>query len=135
MSRQTKLRVKSKRPFSDEILQALRASKGLRVRAGRGRHRFIGIWHVVVNGRLFVRSWSVKPKGWYRTFVKEPYGTVQVGDYEIAVGAKHIRDRQMRDAIDRAYLEKYNTPGALKYAKDLGSAKSRATTIELVSQQ
>jgi hypothetical protein len=87
---------------------------------------------VVVNNRVFVRSWSVKPKGWYSTFVKEPYGTVQVGDYEIAVGAKRIRDSQMRNAIDRAYLEKYSTPGALKYAKDLGSTKSRATTIELL---
>ena len=34
--------------------------------------------------------------------------------------------------MDRAYLDKYNTPGGLKYAKDLGQAKSRASTIELV---
>jgi hypothetical protein len=87
---------------------------------------------VVVKDRVFVRSWSVKPKGWYRTFVKEPCGTVQAGDYEIAVRAKRIRDEEIRDAVDRTYLEKYNTPGALKYAKDPGSAKSRATTTELV---
>jgi hypothetical protein len=29
-------------------------------------------------------------------------------------------------------LEKYNAAGALKYAKDLGSPKSTATTVELV---
>jgi hypothetical protein len=34
--------------------------------------------------------------------------------------------------VDRAYLQKYNTAGALKYAKDLGSSKSRGTTVELV---
>jgi hypothetical protein len=39
---------------------------------------------------------------------------------------------RLNDAIDRAYLAKYNTPGSLKYARDLGSRKSRATTIELV---
>ena len=37
----------------------------------------------------------------------------------------------MRDAVDRAYLDKYNAPGAIKYARDLGSAQSRATTLEL----
>ena len=102
--------------FSDEILAELRDSKGLRIRAGTGRHRFIGIWFVVANDRVFVRSWSVKPRGWYRTFLKEPRGIVQ-----IAVRAVRTQDKRVRDAVDRAYLDKYNTPGAIKYARDLGA--------------
>jgi hypothetical protein len=39
---------------------------------------------------------------------------------------------RVKEAVDRAYLEKYNTPGAIKYARDLVQAKSRATTIEFV---
>jgi hypothetical protein len=66
-----------KHQFSEEILAVLRKRRGLRIRAGTGRHRFIGIWAVVVNDRVFVRSWSVKPDGWYRTFQKEPRGTLQ----------------------------------------------------------
>ena len=124
--------MKAKRRFPDDILAVLRESKGLRIRAGTGQHRFIRIWVVVVKDRVFVRSWSVKPTGWYQTFLKEPRGTMQVADYEIAVRAMGIRDERLRDAVDRAYLEKYNTTGALKYAKDLGRAKSRATTLELV---
>ena len=108
-----------------------RESKGLRIRAGTRPHRFIGIWVVVVNDSVFVRSWSVKPRGWYRMFLEEPRGTVQIADRKIAVRAARTRDERLRDAIDRAYLEKYNTRGAIKYARDLGSAKSRATTIEL----
>jgi len=123
---------KAIRSFPDDTLAVLRASKGLRIRAGTGRHRFIGIWVVVVRDRVFVRSWSAKPNGWYRTFLKEPRGSIQVADYEIAVHAKCIQSERLRDEIDRAYLEKYNTAGALKYARDLGRAKSRATTIELV---
>jgi hypothetical protein len=123
---------KAIRSFPDDTLAVLRASKGLRIRAGTSRHRFIGIWVVVVKDRVFVRSWSAKPNGWYRTFLKEPPGTIQVADYEIAVHAKCIKSERLRDAIDRAYLEKYNTAGGLKYARDLGRAKSRATTIELV---
>lgn len=121
-----------KRQFSDDIVAAIRENKGLRIRAGTGQHRFIGIWVVVVRGRVFVRSWSVKPNGWYRTFLKEPLGTIQLKDQEIAVRAVPIKSESLRDAINRAYLDKYNTPGALKYAKDLGCAKSRHTTIELV---
>ena len=121
-----------KRQFSDAILELLREGKALRIRAGSNRHRFIGIWVVVVKGRVFVRSWSMKLDGWYRTFLKDPRGAIQVVGDGIAVHAVRIRDKRVRDAIDRAYLEKYNTPGALKYAKDLCGAKSRATTIELV---
>jgi hypothetical protein len=126
-------RIRTKHQFSNDTLDALRESKGLRIRAGTGQHRFIGIWVVVVRDRVFVRSWSVKPKGWYRTFLEDPRGTIQVADREIAVRAIRIKSEGLRDAIDRAYLEKYNTAGALKYAKDLGRAKSRDTTIEFVT--
>jgi hypothetical protein len=117
--------------FSDDILAVLQETNGLRLRAGSG-HRFIGVWVVVVKGRVFVRSWSVKPNGWYRTLLKEPRGTIQVAKYEVAVRAVPIRSVRLRDAVNRAYLDKYNTAGALKYAKDLAQAKSRATTTELV---
>jgi hypothetical protein len=118
--------------FPDHILAMLRDAKGLRIRAGNTQHRFIGIWFVMVRGRVFVRSWSVKPKGWYRVFMKDPRGTILLANHEIAVRAVSTGDKRLRDAVDRAYLQRYNTPGALKYAKDLGSPKPRATTTELV---
>ena len=124
--------MKASQRFSDERLSAFQKSKGLRIRAGNGAHRFIGIWFVVVGGRIFVRSWSVKQKGWYRVFLKEPRGTIQVGNSEVPVRAVPVKSERLRTAVDRAYLERYNTPGSLKYAKDLARAKSRATTIELV---
>jgi len=117
--------------FSADILAQLHEGKGLRIRAGTVPHRFIGIWIVVVNERVFVRSWSVKPDGWYCTFLREPRGTIRVGNHDIAVQPVAIRNKRLWDAIDRAYLDKYNTPGAIKYARDLGSPKSRAATLEL----
>lgn len=124
--------MKAQPHFSDSILAALHKGTSLRIRAGDDGHRFIGIWVVVVDDRVFVRSWSMKPTGWYRTFVKDPRGAIKVGDREIAVRAVPTREKRLRDAINRAYLEKYNGPGSIKYARDLGSAKSRATTLELV---
>ena len=113
------------------MLAVLRKAKGLRIRAGHTQHRFIGIWFVMVRDRVFVRSWSVKPDGWYRTFLKDPRGIIVVADHEIPVRAV-ARSSRVRNAVDGAYVKKYNTSGALKYAKDLGSLKSRATTTELV---
>jgi len=120
------------RRFPAAVVAALRDGKALRIRAGTQPHRFIGIWAVVVEGRVFVRSWSLKPRSWYRTFLEEPRGAIQVAGREIPVRAVRTRSERLNDAVDRAYLEKYNTAGSVQYARDLGRAKSRATTTELV---
>ena len=120
------------RRFPAEILEAIRSGKILGVRAGSAPHRFIGIWAVVVEGRVFVRSWSLKPRSWYRTFLEEPRGAVQVAGREIPVRAVRTKSERLKDAIDGAYLEKYATPGSIGYARDLGRARSRDSTTELI---
>jgi hypothetical protein len=120
----------SPRRFSEPLLAALRDGKIVRIRAG-ARHRFIGIWGVVVGSRLFVRSWSIKARSWYRSFLKDPRGFIQLDGRAIPVRAVQIRSARLQAAVDRAYLKKYATPWEVKFARDLASAKSRATTIEL----
>jgi hypothetical protein len=124
--------MKTKQRFPADILAMIRNDKIIGLRAGTQPHRIIGIWAVVVEGRVFIRSWSLKPRSWHRTFLAEPRGVIQVKDTEIAVRAVRTRSDRLKDAIDRAYLEKYHTPGSIKFARDLGSEKSRATTTELV---
>jgi hypothetical protein len=65
-----------KRRFPRDILAAIHDGKILGTRAGTEPHRFIGIWAVVVQGRVVVRSSRLKPRSWYRTFLKEPRGTI-----------------------------------------------------------
>jgi hypothetical protein len=124
--------LKAKQRFSKDIIDVIRKEKILGLRAGTQPHRFIGIWAVVVEGRVFVRSWSLKPRSWYRTFLEEPKGAIQVAGQEITVRAVRTRSERLQDAISRAYAEKYNTPGSVQYVQDLDGAKSRATTTELV---
>jgi hypothetical protein len=123
---------KVKRRFPKEIVTAIRDGKILGIRAGTKPHRIIGIWAVVVEGRVFVRSWSLKPRSWYRTFLTEPRGAIEIGGQRIPVRAVHTRSERLKKAVSRAYLEKYNTGGLIKYARDLGGPKSRATTTELL---
>jgi hypothetical protein len=123
---------KTQRGFGADIVAAIRDGKILGIRAGTEPHRIIGIWSVVVERRVFVRSWSLKPRSWYRTFLDTPRGIIQVGDRQIPVRAVFTRSERLKAAIDRAYLEKFNTPGSIKFARDLGRKKSRDTTTELV---
>lgn len=118
--------------FPQDVIAAIDRGKILGIRAGTQPHRFIGIWAVVVEGRVFVRSWSLKPRSWYRTFLAEPRGTINVDGREIEVRAVRTRSERLKAAVDCAYLEKYKTPGSIQYARDLGGEKSRATTTELV---
>lgn len=123
----------SRNRFPKEILTAIHKNKILGIRAGReSSHRVIGIWAVVVEGRVFVRSWSLKPRSWWRTFLEDPNGSVFVGEKEISVRAIQTRSERLKDLVNQAYKEKYNTPGSIQFVKDMSRKKSRETTTELV---
>jgi hypothetical protein len=126
------------RPLPRAIVAAIDKSKILGVRAGAGAdhrdHRFTGVWPVVVDGRVFARSWTLKPGGWYRTFLEDPRGALQVGDREIPVRAIKVRGDRIRDAVERAYAAKYTTPGSLKYVRGFRTARRREATMEFVAR-
>ena len=118
--------------FSRPVVEALDKAKIVGVRSGT-EHRFTGVWVVVVKGRVFTRSWSDKPTGWYRAFVEQPLGTIQIpNDREVRVRAKKVRGERLLDTIDEAYGEKYHTPASKKWVRGFAEAKRRATTIEFV---
>ena len=123
--------MKAKR-FPKNLLAPIRDQKILGIRAGTKPHRVIGIWAVVVEGRVFVRSWSMKPRSWYRTFLEEPRGIIVVNEREIPIRAINTRSERLKDEVSRAYREKYNTPGSLHFVKGFALKKRRDTTTELV---
>jgi hypothetical protein len=115
------------------VVAAIDASKILGIRAGaRSDHRFIGVWPVVVGGRVFVRSWTLKPDGWYRTFLDDPLGTIQVGERQVRVRAVRVRSARILDAIEDAYAAKYSTPASRKYVRGFRTARRREASIEFV---
>jgi len=118
--------------LADDVVAAIRDSKRIGIRAGAAPHGFVRIWAVVVERRVFVRSWSLRTEGWYGTLLEVPQGTIQVGDREFRVRAVRTRSERLLEAVDQAYLEKYDTPGAIRYARGLGRPPRRATTTELV---
>jgi hypothetical protein len=121
------------RRFSGPVLAAIGESKMLGIRAGeRSDHRFIGIWAVVVDGRVFARSWTRKPGGWYRTFLEDPLGTIQAGERQVRIRAVPVRSERIRDAVEHAYAIKYPTPGSVKYVRGFRTLRRRETTLEFL---
>lgn len=117
--------------FADSILEALRNAKILGVRAGT-EHRYTGVWVVVVEGRLFVRSWNDNPTGWFRAFKREPIGTIQVAGLKIPVRAKLTRSARLRKAVTAALGQKYNTKASRKWVEGFGEPERELVTLELV---
>ncbi len=123
----------AKARFPNDILATMKKEKIMGIRAGTdSSHRVIGVWIVVVERRVFIRSWSMKPRSWWRTFLEDPYGSLFIGDREISIRAIQTRSERLKDLVSQAYKEKYNTPGSIQYVKEMSRKKSRDTTTELV---
>jgi hypothetical protein len=127
--------MRGKNKFPKAVIDSIQKEKILGIRAGtNSAHRIIGIWAVVVQGRVFVRSYSMKPRSWWRTFLEDPHGTFVVGEKEILVRAIQTKSEKLKDLVSAAYKEKYNKPGDIQFVKDMSKKRSRDTTTELVAE-
>ena len=113
------------------LVEAVRNAKIIGVRAGT-EHRYTGVWVVVVEDRVFVRSWNDKPTGWFRAFKNQSSGTIQVGKLEIPVRSKVPRSARIRDAVTLAFAEKYNTKGSRKWVEGFAEPARVLTTLEFI---
>ncbi|HET6341988.1 MAG TPA: DUF2255 family protein [Gemmatimonadota bacterium] len=117
--------------FSESDLAALEKAKILGARAG-SEHRYTGVWIVVVERRAFVRSWNDKPTGWYRAFLHEPRGAIHLGDREIAIRARPVRSKRLRQVVSRAYASKYDTKASVKWVRGFEEPDREIKTLELL---
>ena len=126
---------KSKARFADSVIEKIREDKILGIRAGKNStHRVIGVWVVVLDGRLYVRSYQLKPNGWWQTLLVDPYGEIFVARRKrgIKVRAVQVKSEKMKEKVSAAYKEKYKTPGSVQYVREMSRKKSRDTTTGLV---
>jgi hypothetical protein len=119
--------------FPAPLVEALDQARILGVRAGAPQdHRFIGVWVVVVGGRVFARSWTVSPDGWYASFRRHRHGAIQIGTRVVRVRARSVRGERMLDAVEAAYAQKYDTPASMKWVRGFRTKKRRAATLEFL---
>ena len=118
--------------FPQKTVETIHEAKILGIRAGTKPHRIIGIWAVIVEGRVFVRSYTLKERSWYRTLLEEPRGIIEVDGKRIKVRAVFTRSERLKKLVDRAYAEKFPTPGSRVFVQGFKEKKRRDTTTELV---
>jgi hypothetical protein len=119
--------------LSRTVIAAIDAAGIIGIRAGaKSDHRFIGVWPIVVKDRAFARSWTLTKGGWYRTFLEDPLGVLQVGERVVRIRAVRVKGERIRDAIDAAYAEKFHTKASQKYVRGFRTPRRRDTTIEFV---
>ena len=119
--------------FSRAVVDAADAAKIMGIKAGaKSDHKFTGVWPVVVSGRVYARSWTLKKEGWYRSFLEDPLGLLQVGDRELRVRAIPVRSERARDKVEDAYAAKYATKASQKYVRGFRTARRREATMEFV---
>ena len=119
--------------FSRAVVNAVDDAGIMGIKAGaKSEHRFTGVWPVVVNGRVYARSWTLKKGGWYRSFLEDSLGFLQVGEREIRVRAIPARSERVRDKVEEAYAAKYDTKASQKYVRGFRTARRRGATMEFV---
>jgi hypothetical protein len=120
--------------FTESDVEALDRAKILGVRSGT-IHKHTGVWVVVVEHRVFVRSWNDKPTGWYRALRAEPRGTMALGGKagrEVDIVARPVRSARLRSAVTAAYARKYDTPASQQWVRGFAAPEREATTLELL---
>lgn len=101
------------------------------IKAGTERTTFLDIWMVVVDNRIFARSWGFAEKSWYNTFLQNEYGQIKCGDNVFDVIATPIHNQpELHEKINLAYLQKYNSPENLKYAEGIIEPQHVEKTME-----
>ena len=122
------------RRFAHPDVDALDRAQIIGVRSGT-THAHTGVWVVVVERRVFVRSWNDKPTGWYRALRADPRGTIVLGGKqgrEIPILARAVRSAPLRAAVTAAYARKYHTPASQRWVQGFAEPAREATTLELI---
>lgn len=103
------------------------------IKAGFDRPNFLNIWMVVVDNRIFARSWGFAEKSWYNSFLQNPSGQIKCGDNIFPIKAFVPVDNDLiAEKINQAYLAKYNSGHNIEYAKGIVRKEHINKTMEFI---
>ena len=103
-----------------ELIEYLNNNTLIEIKGGLEREKFIEIWMVNVDNRIFARSWNKSKKSWFTEFQKIGVGQIKFGEKILNVfGKKTQKDDEINEKIDETYLRKYIQPENINYAKGI----------------
>ncbi|WP_160140069.1 DUF2255 family protein [Chryseobacterium sp. c4a] len=115
----------------NKALDYIKTNNLIGIKAGSERPGFLEIWMVIVQNRIFARSWGLAERSWYNTFLEYPTGQIQCGNTTYNIKAVIPEDLdQLTEEINQAYLTKYNFGQNSKYAIGIIEDKHIERTME-----
>lgn len=103
------------------------------IKAGSARETFLNIWMVVVDERIFARSWGFSERSWFNTFLEEARGQLKCGDIIADIRAEvPVWNESLNERINQAYLAKYDEGDNSFYAKGITQPEHVAKTMEFI---
>jgi len=120
-----------KMEFPDNFYSYLKNNTLIEIKGGIDRESFLKIWMVIVDQRVFARSWNKSANSWFTEFIKTGCGYIKYGNEIIPVkGIKLHKSDETNNLIDKAYLKKYTQKENIPYAKGITQAEYADYTME-----
>ena len=116
----------------ETTIKYIQANNHIGIKAGTERDSFLEIWMVVVDNRIFARSWGFAQRSWYHTFLRNPEGEIKCGSEVFKIRAQIPADEvDLMKNINEAYLSKYSaTEHNKKYANGIIKQAHIEKTLE-----
>lgn len=117
----------------EKALEYIKTHNLIGIKAGLQRPNFLDIWMVVVDDRIFARSWGFAERSWYNSFLEDSTGEIKCGDSVFAIkGIIPIDRDNLTQKINTAYLTKYNTGKNIEYSQGIVEQKHAEKTMEFI---
>lgn len=100
--------------WTAEQIERIDAARELEIATGSGvgkQQRWLPIWAVCVDGRVYVRTWYRRSTGWFGNAVEAGVARIRVPGLEAEVNVEDLGDCAPTDAVNRAYVAKYGGGG------------------------
>jgi|SRR5689334_15616766 len=120
--------------FSKTFLKCIDETQITSVRAGDEREKFTGIWMIVVDGRIFGRSYTLSERSWYTALANGEAGDIKCAKEVVPVKGKKPEDIDaISGAINNAYEKKYLVKSYnKKWVDGLAEPERVARTMEFI---
>lgn len=119
--------------MKDLAIEYIRNNNLIGLKAGESRTTFLEIWMVIVDNRIFARSWGFSEKSWYNTFLSVNNGEIKCGKNIYKIKAEIPIDKdKISEKINIAYINKYNSGYNAKYAQEIVKQNHIDKTMEFI---
>jgi hypothetical protein len=117
----------------NKVIDFIQSNNLIGLKAGSKSDTFLEIWMVVVDNRIFARSWGFAEKSWYNTFLSDNKGQIKCGDTIYKIEAVLPKDLYgLTEHVNAAYLNKYNFGSNAVYAQGITEQKHIDKTMEFI---